>query len=1065
MRLSPFVIAALLVLAVSAAAPAAMAFPVLPHAFCGDVEVNGVSAPDGTPVSAKVSEGTLIPGEQNPVATTGGSYGKGGALPLLVQGTDIPDGAIVSFYVFGIDTGETAVFRAGGGPTTVNLSIIWEPVPPEITSVTYNPDASAGHRELFACEPNIIQVNVSNNFSLPAENLDVRLSIGTYDRSISIPEIPPFECALVNFTGYTPDATGDVEVIATLDNGTDIQEYRETATIYYNGYKGKRWTGGDDLLTAVTHTGRINAVYSTGDAAYAGNGWTEKTVGWTAENLTIPAEAAIRSATLYQGYTWNRMATEPAPQMILNDVAVLPSATYTDRKGYGGYNYPGGLLVYDVTCCFDPCCNTLCIIPENGADYAIYGTYLVVIYEHAQETEKTILVNNGYDLLQSHPGYCTDDAEATAYAPFSGLNPELMSGATAVAVVNGRPAEGKSAFLFNEKEYPGFWTAYEENPEPQVGFSAYNVTDALRNGENEAGVQSVCSGSSGDSIQAVSVILIAELITIPPAPVANFTATPTYGITPLTVQFTDCSTDAASWFWEFSDGATSSEQNPVHTFVALKPGRNQFSVSLAVTNIAGSDTQVRKDYITVDPEKKTEDISKKINQTTGETNETIIVVYEGSANVTVPEGTVALVNDQPIVNLSISLAPIGAIPEPPVGAMIIAGGKAFVFEPEGATFNPAIPVTITFTADEWAILFGGGKNTQLQRFDTTLNAWEPLANQTVDEAAYTITGWTTKFSTFAPVTTAKPVANFTAAPTSGNQPLAVQFTDQSANIPTSWLWSFGDGATSSEQNPTHTYSVAGTYTVSLTATNAAGSDTMNRTGYIVVNQGGGGGGGGITVIPPEESVGSASLMTDASGQLLASYIVGSPSKAASLSLNKGMRALDKDGKPLGTISIDDLAAANVPAVPSDAAFSFAGHAVTCSPADATFSPSAQLTFEFTEAQWNAIVAKADQETSYFTVKWYNPASKAWEDVQTTVNKDARTISATIEHFSTFGVFIESKASAAVPVDTLPAASASPSQASAAAPEVPGEFPWMSVIIGVVILLLIAGGVYYYTKKP
>jgi len=206
-------------------------------------------------------------------------------------------------------------------------------------------------------------------------------------------------------------------------------------------------------------------------------------------------------------------------------------------------------------------------------------------------------------------------------------------------------------------------------------------------------------------------------------------------------------------------------------------------------------------------------------------------------------------------------------------------------------------------------------------------------------------------------------------------------------------------------------------------------------------------------------------MTDASGQLLASYIVGSPSKAASLSLNKGMRALDKDGKPLGTISIDDLAAANVPAVPSDAAFSFAGHAVTCSPADATFSPSAQLTFEFTEAQWNAIVAKADRETSYFTVKWYNPASKAWEDVQTTVNKDARTISATIEHFSTFGVFIESKASAAVPVDTLPAASASPSQASAAAPEVPGEFPWMSVIIGVVILLLIAGGVYYYTKKP
>ena len=308
MRLSPFIIAALLVLAVSAATPAAMAFPVLPHAFCGDVEVNGVSAPDGTPVSATVSEGTLNPGEQNPVLTVGGSYGKGDALPLLVQGTDIPDGAIVSFYVFGVKTDETAVFRAGGGPTAVNLSIIWEPVPPEITTVTYNPDANAGHRELFACEPNTIQVNVSNNFSLPAENLDVRLRIGTYGQSVPIPEIAPFEYALVNFTGYTPDAAGDVEVIATLGNGTEIQEHKETATVYYNGYKGKRWTGGDDLLTAATHTGRINVVYSTGDAAYAGNGWTEKTVRWTEEDLTVPEGATIRSATLYQGYTWSRMA-------------------------------------------------------------------------------------------------------------------------------------------------------------------------------------------------------------------------------------------------------------------------------------------------------------------------------------------------------------------------------------------------------------------------------------------------------------------------------------------------------------------------------------------------------------------------------------------------------------------------------------------------------------------------------------------------------------------------------------------------------------------------------------
>lgn len=71
---------------------------------------------------------------------------------------------------------------------------------------------------------------------------------------------------------------------------------------------------------------------------------------------------------------------------------------------------------------------------------------------------------------------------------------------------------------------------------------------------------------------------------------------------------------------------------------------------------------------------------------------------------------------------------------------------------------------------------------------------------------------------------AAPVAEFTWSPASPAINNPVQFTDQSTNTPTSWAWTFGDGGTSTAQNPTHTYTTAGTMNVCLTATNAIGND-------------------------------------------------------------------------------------------------------------------------------------------------------------------------------------------------------------------------------------------------
>ena len=83
-------------------------------------------------------------------------------------------------------------------------------------------------------------------------------------------------------------------------------------------------------------------------------------------------------------------------------------------------------------------------------------------------------------------------------------------------------------------------------------------------------------------------------------------------------------------------------------------------------------------------------------------------------------------------------------------------------------------------------------------------------------------------------TVPKPVAAFSASPTSGNAPLSVAFTDKSTGSPTSWKWNFGDGTSSTVKSPTHTYSSKGNYTVTLTATNAAGSNTVTKSSYIKV---------------------------------------------------------------------------------------------------------------------------------------------------------------------------------------------------------------------------------------
>ena len=138
MKMVAFMLLALL-LAMAATPVYADDAPSLPHAFYGTVDVNGSPAPVGTEVEVR-GEGVKTGVDNNPIVTSvEGEYG-GGAAPmvpkLVVQGS-IAEGAIVTFYVNGFATGQTAQWHSGE-VTEVNLAATIEEgaVPPDTTDST-----------------------------------------------------------------------------------------------------------------------------------------------------------------------------------------------------------------------------------------------------------------------------------------------------------------------------------------------------------------------------------------------------------------------------------------------------------------------------------------------------------------------------------------------------------------------------------------------------------------------------------------------------------------------------------------------------------------------------------------------------------------------------------------------------------------------------------------------------------------------------------------------------------------------------------------------------------------
>ena len=186
---------------------------------------------------------------------------------------------------------------------------------------------------------------------------------------------------------------------------------------------------------------------------------------------------------------------------------------------------------------------------------------------------------------------------------------------------------------------------------------------------------------------------------------------------------------------------------------------------------------------------------------------------------------------------------------------------------------------------------------------------------------------------------------------------------------------------------------------------AAGGSTPTPTSST---PGGGGGGGGsskapgseITYAPdapavPKVFTESAPITTSTAGVVIESVTVTTEGKAGAVTILEGTVARDGDGNPLGEVTCNEVAPAEVPPAPPGATVAIA---LSCGPAGATFDPPAALTYTLSVEEWAQI-----DDGAKLSVMWYNPESGEWQEIAATVDPATRTVTAEVEHFSIYAL--------------------------------------------------------------
>ncbi len=359
-------------------------------------------------------------------------------------------------------------------------------------------------------------------------------------------------------------------------------------------------------------------------------------------------------------------------------------------------------------------------------------------------------------------------------------------------------------------------------------------------------------GPAGSNTETKTDYIVVQGGNIPPT--ANFSASPTTGMAPLTVQFTNLSTgDITDYSWTFGDGGTSTLANPSHTYNS----DGTYTVGLTVTGPAGTHSTIKPSLIKVGSQPPVANFTA--SPRTGDQPLAVQFSDISSGNITGWSWFFGDGGSSTLANPGHTYTQAGTFT---VSLTVNGpGGSDSVEKTDFITVNPTSGAVADFSAAPTA----GNKPLSVQFTDlstgnitgrtwnfgdggssTALNPNHTYQQEGSYSVSLTVTGPdgnnTLTRNNYINVTSGggAPVANFSASPTSGNAPLAVQFTDQSSGNITSRTWNFGDGGSSTAANPNHTYNQAGNYTVSLTVTGPGGSNTHTKSSYINVTSAGSG---------------------------------------------------------------------------------------------------------------------------------------------------------------------------------------------------------------------------------